>query len=85
MPFLFLFWFWVTGSVSRQFPGACSSQQSEAGPDEDGSCNVDVEDELVPELDDNPGTTRGTKVSVVHFIFFSCVVNRGFLTADPHY
>ena len=51
---------------------------SAAGPDEDKSCDGDVEDELVPEVDENPGT-RGTKLSVLHIIFFP----RGFLTADP--
>ena len=44
----------------------------------DESCGGDVEDELVPELDDNPGTTRGTKFSVLHKKFFPCLVNRGF-------
>ena len=42
------------------------------------SCNVDVEDGLLPELVDNPGTTRGTKLSVLHFIVFPSLVNRGF-------
>ena len=37
---------------------------------EDRSCNVDVDDELQPELVDNPGTTRGTKLSVLHIIVF---------------
>ena len=32
----------------------------------DESCKDDVEDELIPELEDTPGTTRGTKSSVVH-------------------
>ena len=66
--------------MSLQFSGACSSRRSEAGPGEEKSCHVVVED---PELDDNPGTTRGTKLSVLHVLFFSCLVNRGFLTADP--
>ena len=48
LPFLFLFWCRVIGSVSRQIPGAGSSRRSEAGPDEDKSCNVDVENELLP-------------------------------------
>ena len=42
-----------------------------------------MEDELAPELDDNPGTTRGAKLSVFHLFFFPCWVNCGFLTADP--
>ena len=48
----------VLGFVSLQFPGAGSSRRSATGLDDDKSCAVDVEDELVPELDDNPGTTR---------------------------
>ena len=53
---------------SRQFPGAGSSLPSGAGLEDvlDESCGGDVEDELAPELDDNPGTTRGTKFSVLH-------------------
>ena len=34
----------------------------------DKSCGNDVEDELAIELDDNPGTTTGTKFSVLHRI-----------------
>ena len=37
----------------------------------------DVDDELLPELVDNPGTTRGTKLSVLHTIVFPSLVNRG--------
>ena len=72
--FLFLFWFFFGGS--RQFPGAGSSLRSVAGLEDvlDQSCGGDVEDELVPEFDDNPGTTRGTKFSVLHTIFFPCLV-----------
>ena len=79
-PFLFSFWFWVLGSVSRQFSGAGSSLRSVAGLEDvlAESCGIDVEDELVPELDDNPGTTRGKKVSFLHKIVFPCLVNRGF-------
>ena len=56
------FLFWVS-SGSCQFPGAGSSLRSVAGLQDvlDESCGGDVEDELVPEFDDNPGTTRGTK------------------------
>ena len=42
------------------------------------SCDVDVDDELLPELVDNPGMTRGTKLSVLHTIVFPSLVNRGF-------
>ena len=61
-----------------QFPGASSSLRSEAGLDDvfddalDKSCDGDVEDEL-----DNPGTTIGTKPSVLHEMFFLCLVHRG--------
>ena len=37
-----------------------------------------VEDELLPELADNAGTTRGTKLSVLQIIVFLFLVNRGF-------
>ena len=37
------------------------------------SCGNDVEDELVRELDDNPGTTTSTKFSVLHSHFCSDV------------
>ena len=40
-------------------------------------CNVDVEDELLPELSDKPGTTRSTKLSVLQMIAFTFLV-RGF-------
>ena len=75
----FLFWFWFVGE-SRHFPGAGSSLRSDAGLEDtvDASCGGDVEDEFVPEFDDNPGPTRGTKFSVWHEIFFPCLVNRGF-------
>ena len=57
----FLFWFWVFGE-SRKFPGAGSSLRSVAGLEDvlDESCGGDVEDELVPEFDDNPRTARGS-------------------------
>ena len=37
-----------------------------------------MEDETLPELVDNPGTTRGTKLTVLHKIVFPSLVNRGF-------
>ena len=40
----------------------------------DESCDGDAEDEL-----DNPGTTIGTKFSVLHKMFFFCLVHRGCL------
>ena len=45
----------------------------------DESCGSDVEDELVPEFDDNPGTTRGTKFSVLDTSVFPCLINHGCL------
>ena len=54
-----------------QFPEASSSLRSRAGLVEDKSCNVDVEDELPPELTDNPG-------QCLHLLGWPW-----FLTADP--
>ena len=42
------------------------------------SCDSDAEDELLPELTDSPGTTRGTKLSVLQIIVFPSLVNCGF-------
>ena len=42
------------------------------------SCGSDVGDKLLPELKDNPGTTRGTKLSVLQVMLFQFLVNRGF-------
>ena len=66
LPSLCLFCFGFFGSDPHRFPGASPSLCSWTGLVEDKSCNVDVEDELPPELVDNPGTTRGTKLSVFH-------------------
>ena len=44
----------------------------------DESCGGNVEDESVPEFDDIPGTTRGTNFSVLHKMFFRCLVRCGF-------
>ena len=41
-------------------------------------CDWVVENELLPELADNTGTTRGTKLSVLQIILFPFLVNRGF-------
>ena len=43
----------------------------------------DVEDELVPELDDNSGKTRGTKFSVLHESVLPLFGHPWFLTAGP--
>ena len=52
---------------SHQCAGAGSSFRSVARLEHllDESCGGDAEDELVPEFDDNPGTARGTKFSVL--------------------
>ena len=76
---LFIFVFGFFGE-SRHFPGAGSSLRSGAGLEDvlDESCGGDVEDELVPEFDYNPRTTRGTKLSDLHKIFSPCLVRCGF-------
>ena len=43
----------------------------------DCSFGLDVEAELMLEEDDNPGTTRGTKLSIVQVIVFPYGVKRG--------
>ena len=62
-------------------PGACSSLRSEAGPDNDESCNV--EDELLPEMDDSRGITRGTAIVRFAYSFLHLFCQPWFLTADP--
>ena len=47
------------------------------------SFGVDVSDELLPELVDTPGTTRGTKLSVLHTMFLPFFGLPWLLTADP--
>ena len=47
-----------------------------SGPSDSG--DGVAEDELFSELTDNPGTTRGTKLSVLQTIVFPSLVNRGF-------
>ena len=74
-----LFLFWVLGGDPLQFRGTISSLLSWSGLVEDKSCNVDVENELLPELADNPGTTRDTKLSDLHIIVFPSLANRGVL------
>ena len=51
----------------------------------DESCGSDVEVELVPELDDIPGTTRSTKVRHFRFalVFLTIFGQPWFLTAGP--
>ena len=64
---------------TRQFHGASSSLREFAGFNEvDESCGGDVEEELVLELDDSTGPTKGTKFSVLQGIFFQSLVRCGF-------
>ena len=59
------------GSRDQLIPGASSSLRSDAGLEGvlddvlDESCDGDVEDELVPEFDDNPGTNK--RYEIFHF------------------
>ena len=74
---------------SHQFPSAIPSLRSNTGLEDElvESCGGDVEDESLPELVDNPGTTRGTKLSFLHMIVFPSLVNRDFwsLTHSQEY
>ena len=73
--------FFISGVFGewRQFPGASSSLRVAALEEVlDESCGIDVEDELAPDLDDNPGITMGTKFSVFHIILCPCLVRCGF-------
>ena len=63
--------------VPHHSRGATWSLRPWAGLVEDKSCDVDVDDELLPELVDDPGT-RGTKLSVLHTVVFTSLVNRRF-------
>ena len=45
----------------------------------DRSCGGDVEEEVVVELDDSPGTTKGTNFSVLQKVCFPFLVRRGSL------
>ena len=72
---------------------ACSSLRSSTEPEDEldaalfpdawsasglnDSCGSDVGDELLPELTDNLGTTRGTKLSILQIMLFPSLVNRG--------
>ena len=61
-----------------QFPSTFSLLLGFAGSNEvDLSCGCDVEEELVLVLKDSPGTTKGTKFSVLQKICFPFLVRRG--------
>ena len=85
LPSLLLFLFWVFLRWSVPLAWSFSSLRSDAGLEDelDESCGGDVEDESLPELVANPGTTRGTKLSVLHFIVFPVFGQTWFFTADP--
>ena len=56
----------ITNLYSRALPRALNCEVRLALPQETGrSCGGDVEDDGVVELDDSPGTTNGTKFSVL--------------------
>ena len=65
---------------TRQFPGASSSLREFAGfvKKENESSGGDVVEELEVELDDSPGTTKGTQFSVLQRVFFPSLVRCGF-------
>ena len=55
------------------------SDDVSGSPEEfDWPVGFDVEAELLLGDDDNPGTTRGTILSIVQVIIFPSLVNRGF-------
>ena len=66
--FVFVLGFWDGDPL--QFPEARPSLRSWAVLVGDKSYKVDVEDELLPEVADNAGTTRGTNLFVLRVVFF---------------
>ena len=71
-----LLMFWVSEGDRHHLRGAISSLRSNAGLDDelDESYGGDVEDESLPELVDNPGTTVGTTVSAFDITFFPSLI-----------
>ena len=63
---LFLFLFWDSEGDPQHLRGASPSLRSWAGLVEDTSCDVDVDDELLPELFEHPGTTKRYEVVPVY-------------------
>ena len=76
---LFSFLFCVFWIDLHHLRAAISSLRFNTGLEDevDESCGGDVEDESLPELVDNPGTTRGTKLRVLHIIVFCSLVHLG--------
>ena len=67
-----------SGRSCKRFPAAPFLLREFAGFNEfDESCGGDVEDELVLEHDESPRTTRETKFSVLHRMFFPSLVRCG--------
>ena len=75
----------LSGFVCVGFPHACLALRVVIGSDDvsdspeelDCSFGLDVEAELLLEDDDNPGKTRGTKLSIIQVIVFPFWVTRG--------
>ena len=84
-PWFSLFFFWFGLGRSRQCADTPSSLRKLAGLEEvlDESCGNDVEDELAPELDDNPGTTRGATFFCLAQNSFPIVGQMWLLTTGP--
>ena len=74
----------VLEGLSR-FPDTSSSLRKLAGLENVliESCGDDVEDELVLELDDNPGTTTGTTFSVLKRNVLPIFLRMWLLTTGP--
>ena len=85
LPCVLFFLFGFLVFVSHQFSCAASSLRSGAGRGDvlHKSCGGDGGDELAPALDDIPGTTRGTNLSVLQIKFLHLFGEPWFLTADP--
>ena len=63
--------------------GGTSSLVALSEPFLNESCDSDAEDELLSGLVDDPGTTRGTKLSVLQMMVFPVFGHSWLLTADP--
>ena len=63
--------------LSALFPDA----RDASGPND--SCDGDADDDLLPELTENPETTRGIKLTVLLKILSHFRLIVVFLTADP--
>ena len=83
---------YLSWTVSIGFPHACLSLRVVTGSNDvpnfleqlDWSVDLDVEDKLLLEHDDNPGTTRGTELSIVQVINFPFWANCGVSPFSTH-